>query len=147
MVSGVLFIAYKWSVSSNTKYKNEETNTYISYGMSLNQQGLNVKSQTGGNSDTIPIELPDDIVIDSNTKLVWSASVEQNIADWRELGTVAVLVAAFVFLCVDDGTLIGVGDDIVAYEIGSYLMNILSSWGNAINQLIGAIPAYASCGL
>lgn len=48
---------------------------------------------------------------------------------------------------VESASIIGIADDVIAYGVGSYIMNILSSWGNAINQSLNAIPAYASCGL
>lgn len=149
IVSSISFSGWepsKWGTSTSVKYKDAETDVYTSIGWSLNKEGLNIKSKTGGNSDTIPIELPDGTTFDTHTKLLWSASVEKNIADWTQLGLLAVAVVGFVVLCVDDGTVVGIIDDGIAAGLGSYIMSVVTSWQGVINEVLGGV-SLAACGL
>lgn len=138
--------ASDWEITTlSVKCNDENTNTYLSQMITWNKNGVNIKQETGGNSDTIPIEIANGIDVDSMTNLAWSGSVEKNITDWPQIVMMTVAVVGVALLTVDNVTGIGVADDGLAGALGTYIMSTCSSWLSVLSETLGTMAPALSC--
>lgn len=47
-----------------------------------NKEGLYINESWGGGKDTLPLELPNGVTIDSHAKIIWSISKDETIVPW-----------------------------------------------------------------
>ena len=125
---------------------------YAEVGCGLDKSGYIYKMSIGGGSDSLPIPLPEGIILNSETELMWSLTQTETKASWREIGkaletvvktavTVISGIVALVGLAALGGIIIldGVpGDEVLLPEIAAGIGVAWNAIEGSWNAIVGS---------
>ena len=105
-LSGKDMTINSWKTKSYIKIKDVDKKLNYSMGWGYNKEGLYINESWGGGKDTLPLELPNGVTIDSHAKIIWSISKDETIVPWDtilECVRIAALASIAIALAPETG--------------------------------------------